>query len=305
MRRVTLKQLRIAAAAGRLGSFTAAGDAVGLTPSAVSMQMKTLAEEVGLPLFEFAEGRLLLTKAGEEVLAAAARIEAVLNDCDQAVAGLRDPRRGKVVVGVVSTAKYFAPQALGAFHKLYPLVELKLVIGNRTDIIAGLRQREIDLAIMGRPPEGMEVGLVKLADHPHVIIAAPDHPLRHRAGLEPSDLAAEIFLVREPGSGTRMLMEQIFAKAGVMPRLGMEISSNETIKQAVMAGLGVAFISGHTVAHELTDGRLVTLDVVGLPVVRQWYAVHLLDRQLLAAAQALQTLLQEHMASLFPVVPGP
>ena len=177
MRRVTLKQLRIAAAAGRLGSFTAAGDAVGLTPSAVSMQMKALAEEVGLPLFEFAEGRLLLTKAGEEVLAAAARIEAVLNDCDQAVAGLRDPGRGRVVVGVVSTAKYFAPQALGAFHKAYPRVELKLVIGNRNDIIEGLRQREIDLAIMGRPPEGMEVELVKLADHPHVIIAAPDHPL--------------------------------------------------------------------------------------------------------------------------------
>ena len=121
MRRVTLKQLRIAAAAGRLGSFTAAGDAVGLTPSAVSMQMKALAEEIGLPLFEFAEGRLLLTKAGEEVLTAAARIEAVPDDCDQAVAGLRDPERGRVVVGVVSTAKYFAPQALGAFDKAYPL----------------------------------------------------------------------------------------------------------------------------------------------------------------------------------------
>ncbi|HVE20552.1 MAG TPA: LysR family transcriptional regulator [Acidocella sp.] len=300
MRRVTLKQLRIAAAAGRLGSFTAAGDAVGLTPSAVSMQMKALAEEVGLPLFEFAEGRLLLTKAGEEVLAAAARIEAVLSDCDQAVAGLRDPRRGRVVVGVVSTAKYFAPQALGAFHKAYPLVELKLVIGNRTDIISGLRQREIDIAIMGRPPEGMEVELVKLADHPHVIIAAPDHPLRQRRRLEPADLGEEIFLVRERGSGTRMLMEQIFAKAGVTPRLGMEISSNETIKQAVMAGLGIAFISGHTVGPELADGRLVTLDVVGLPVVRQWYAVHLTDRTLLPAAQALQALLREHMAGLFP-----
>jgi DNA-binding transcriptional LysR family regulator len=300
MRRVTLKQMRIAAAAGRLGSFTAAGEAVGLTPSAVSMQMKTLAEEVGLPLFEFAEGRLLLTKAGEEVLAAAARIEAVLTDCDQAVAGLRDPGRGRVVVGVVSTAKYFAPQALGAFHKAYPLVELKLLIGNRNDIIDGLRRREIDLAIMGRPPEGMEVDLVKLADHPHVIIAAPDHPLRERRQLAPSDLAPEIFLVREPGSGTRMLMEQFFARAGVITRLGMEISSNETIKQAVMAGLGIAFISGHTVGHEIADGRLVTLDVVGLPVVRQWYAVHLLDRTLLPAAQALQALLREHMETLFP-----
>jgi LysR family transcriptional regulator, low CO2-responsive transcriptional regulator len=300
MRRVTLKQLRIAAAAGRLGSFTAAGEAVGLTPSAVSMQMKALAEEVGLPLFEFAEGRLLLTKAGEEVLAAAARIEAVLTDCDQAVAGLRDPGRGRVVVGVVSTAKYFAPQALGAFHKAYPLVELKLLIGNRNDIIDGLRRREIDLAIMGRPPEGMEVDLVKLADHPHVIIASPDHPLRQRRQLAPSDLAPEIFLVRELGSGTRMLMEQFFAKAGVIPRLGMEISSNETIKQAVMAGLGIAFISGHTVGHEIADGRLVTLDVVGLPVVRQWYAVHLLDRTLLPAAQALQALLREHMETLFP-----
>jgi DNA-binding transcriptional LysR family regulator len=140
----------------------------------------------------------------------------------------------------------------------------------------------------------------KLADHPHVIIAAPDHKLRHRRQLDPSDLREEIFLVRELGSGTRMLMEQIFAKAGVTPRLGMEISSNETIKQAVMAGLGVAFISGHTVGPELGDGRLVTLDVVGLPVVRQWYAVHLTDRMLLPAAQALQVLLREHMESLFP-----
>ena len=124
------------------------------------------------------------------------------------------------------------------------------MIGNRNDIIDGLRQREIDLAIMGRPPEGMEVELVKLADHPHVIIAAPDHPLRLSAaravGSGRGDFSGE-----GAGSGTRMLMEQIFAKAGVMPRLGMEISSNETIKQAVMAGLGISFISGHTVGHEM------------------------------------------------------
>ncbi|HEX3586969.1 MAG TPA: LysR substrate-binding domain-containing protein, partial [Candidatus Angelobacter sp.] len=138
----------------------------------------------------------------------------------------------------------------------------------------------------------------------HVIIAAPDHPLSGQKGLEPSDLGAEIFLVREPGSGTRMLMEQVFARAGVTPRLGMEISSNETIKQAVMAGLGISFISGHTVGHELGEGRLVTLDVAGLPVMRQWYAVHLLDRKLLPAAQALLGLLQEHMARLLPPAAG-
>ncbi len=149
------------------------------------------------------------------------------------------PDAGSIVVGVVSTAKYYAPMALGAFRRTHPDIELKLVVGNRSDIIAGLIGLTLDLAIMGRPPAELDADTMVIGDHPHIMIAPPDHPLAAERGLSPARLSGEAFLVREVGSGTRGLMSRLFEEAGVPhPRIAMEIGSNETVKQAVMAGSG-------------------------------------------------------------------
>ncbi len=154
---------------------------------------------------------------------------------------------------------------LAAFARAHPDVDMELIIGNREDTIAAFQNGRFDVAIMGRPPEGVRVESALIGDHPQVIIAPPDHPLAKRRSIPPREIAKQTILMREVGSGTRLLAEKFLAEQGIEPRIGMEIGSNETIKQAVMAGLGIAFISAHTIAAEIGDGRLAILDVVGLP----------------------------------------
>lgn len=291
IRDVSLKQLRLLSAAARGGSFAAAAEACHVTPPAVTMQMQQLEAAAGLPLFERNGRGLTLTAAGREVLAAAEKIEAVLADCTAGLAALKSLASGRVTVGVVSTAKYFAPQMLAAFARVHPTIEIELVIGNREDTIAAFKEWRFDIAVMGRPPEGVEVESAPIGNHPQVIIAPPDHPLAGRRAIPPRDIAGEKMLMREPGSGTRLLAERFLAKHGIEPRISMEISSNETIKQAVIAGLGIAFISAHTIAAEIADRRLIVLDVVGLPELRQWYVVRPAAKRLMPAARALRDFL--------------
>lgn len=287
MRHVTLKQLRVLAAVARTGSVTKAALALHVSPPAVTLQLQALQDEAGLPLVERSPSGMVLTLAGREVVEAASRIEAVLSDCNALLAALAGAERGTVSVGVISTAKYFAPRALATFARAHPGLELKLIVGNRAEIIEGLRGHTLDLAVTGRPPDELGVEAAVIGDHPHVIVASHDHPLATAHGISPGTLNAEVFLVREPGSGTRGLMERFFADAGIAPRIGMQIGSNETIKQAVLAGLGIAFLSAHTIELEVGTGRLVVLDVVGLPIVRTWYAVHLRERRLMPGTRAL------------------
>jgi LysR family transcriptional regulator for metE and metH len=193
---------------------------------------------------------------------------------------------GRVTIGAVSTAKYFAPFVIAAFSKLHPAIDLTMTIGNREEVMQALRDYELDIAVTGRPPADLDLEKRPIGPHPHIIVAPAGHALSGlRLGV--ADLMGETFLIREPGSGTRALMEDLFRRAGLVPTIGMEISSNETIKQAVMAGLGIAFLSAHTVASELGDGRLVRLDVEELPLMRQWFVVRRADKVLLPPAQAL------------------
>jgi LysR family transcriptional regulator for metE and metH len=247
--------------------------------------------------------RLEATQAGQEVANAAQRVELAISECADALSSLRGLKGGRVSIGVVSTAKYFAPHALGAFARAYPSVEIRLEVGNRSTIIAALEANTLDMALTGRPPEHLDVDRAPIGPHPHVIVARPSHPLAPRRRLAASVLAEETFLVREPGSGTRNLMERFFAESKVAPRIGMEMASNETIKQAVMAGLGIAFLSAHTVAAELADRRLALLDIAGLPVVRQWFIVRLARRRLLPAAQALRQFLIDEGEKFLPPMP--
>jgi len=196
------------------------------------------------------------------------------------------------------------PFAISGFSKLHPEIEVRLTIGNRKEIGAALRGYDLDFAIMGRPPVDIEMDVRLIGDHPHVIIAPTAHRLARKSKLALADLALETFLTREPGSGTRGLMEQLFESAGVRPTIGMEMSSNETIKQAVIAGLGIAFISAHTVATELDERRLAMLDVVGLPIIRQWFVVSRKDKVLLPPAQAMQRFLGDQGAQFLPRTQG-
>jgi LysR family transcriptional regulator for metE and metH len=300
MRNVTLKQLRALAAVMKTGSMTGAARDLNVTPPAITIQMQLLEQAIGMPLIERASDGPVATNAGQLVLMAAQRIEAALADCEQELGMLKGLKGGKVSVGIVSTAKYFAPRAVAVFQRQHPGVEVRLAVGNREEIIRQLQSFSIDLAIMGRPPETMDVERVVIGDHPHYIIAAPDHPLAGRKKLLAEHLSEETFLVREAGSGTRLLMQRFLAETGFTPKIGMELGSNETIKQAVIAGMGLSFISGHTVAAEISDGRLVTLPVEGLPLVRQWYAVRRADKRMLPAAETMWLFLGSEGKSFLP-----
>ena len=281
--------------------MTAAANKLNLTQPAVTLQLRNLQDLAGLPLIQRTNDGMILTGAGQEVLALHERIEAAISGCATSLDTIAGRTGGRVSIGAVSTAKYFVPFAIAAFSKLHPKIDISLSIGNRQEMRQALRGYELDFAIMGRPPPDVEVETHLIGDHPHIIVAARGHWLAKDFGLAAVDLAHETFLTREQGSGTRMLMEQLFADTELQPTIGMEMSSNETIKQAVIAGLGIAFISAHTVATELEDGRLVTLDVAGLPVVRQWFVVRRQDKVLLPPAQAMLDFLSAEGSRFLPM----
>lgn len=304
VRELTLRQLRALAAVHRDRSVTAAAKKLNLTQPAVTLQIRNLQTLAGLPLIQRSSDGMLLTNAGREVLALTERIEAAIADCETSLEMMAGKTAGRISISAVSTSKYFVPFMISGFSKLYPNIDVTLSIGNRQEIGNALRGYDLDFAIMGRPPADLDVDVRLIGDHPHVIIAPTGHRLARKSGLKLSDLAGETFLMREPGSGTRGLMEQLFENARVRPKIGMAMSSNETIKQAVIAGLGIAFISAHTVATELDERRLVALDVAGLPVVRQWFALSRKDKVLLPPARAMLDFLGERGAQFLPKTHG-
>jgi DNA-binding transcriptional LysR family regulator len=195
---------------------------------------------------------------------------------------------------MVSTAKYFVPRLLAQFRQEHPAIEVKLAVGgNREQLVALLRANEVDLAIMGRPPRELATRAEPFAVHPHSIVTAPDHPLT-RIGHAPASLLNNYeFIIREPGSGTRAAMEKFFADYRLQPRVAMEMTSNETIKQAVMAGMGVSFLSLHTLGLERRAGLLAVPDIEGLPVLKRWYVVNTLSKTLSPAAEAFRYFILE------------
>lgn len=303
MRNVTLKQLRSVAAILKSGRIVSAAKELNLTTPAITSQLKLLETEVGATLFDRTQSGMRPTAAGWEVFRTASRISDLLRECEEKIDDLKGLRSGAITVGVVSTGKYFAPRLIAAFMKSHPHVEIKMSVGNRDAVVDVVSEYSVDLAIMGRPPRDFEVEAEPFGPHPLVVIAAPDHPLASRARVPKRALIGERFLIREEGSGTRSAFDSFFAGLAVEGlRPGMEIGSNETIKQAVMAGLGIALISGHAVAAEIEQGRLVTLDVPGLPIMRQWYVVRRNDRTLSTAAGAFYAFLREEGVNFLPSV---
>ncbi len=286
MRHATIRQMQVFDAVARHLSFSRAAEELHLSQPAVSLQIKQLEALAGLALFEQVGRRLHLTAAGEVLIRHARTILGAVADSEEAVMALRGRRAGGLRIGVVSTAKYFAPSLLSVFLSGYPGVELGLSVANREQVVSRLKANEVDLAIMGRPPTDFPVSAVAFAKHPMVMIANPSHPLTRRRDLTIRSLSGETFLLREQGSGTRVLTEGLLAEHNVVAARSIEMGSNETIKQAVMAGMGISLLSRHTIGLEVSAGLLAILDIEGMPVMREWYIVHREGKQLLPVAGA-------------------
>ncbi|MCS6854553.1 MAG: LysR family transcriptional regulator [Elioraea sp.] len=293
-----LRQLQIIEAIARLGSVTRAAEELGLTQPAVSMQLKQIEQRIGMPLLR-RRGRLYEpTEAGEEIVRSARQVAQTLADLDDALHRLRGLERGHLRLGVVSTANYFLPSYLVAFRRRHPGITVTLHVANRDQVVQALEDNLVEIAIIGRPPDSTELFASRFMDNPLVVIAPPDHPLacEAAAGREPISLdclARQPFVMREPGSGTRAAFERVLAASGVRVQQACVLASNEAVKQAVQAGLGLAVISAQTVETELQLGRLVTLNVQGFPILRQWFVVHRAQRQLSPGARAFRDLLRE------------
>ncbi|MCQ0986516.1 LysR family transcriptional regulator [Jiella marina] len=301
MRTLTLRQLRSIQAISRLGTIAAAAREVGLTAPAVTLQVKQLEDDVGLALFDRTSEGMRLTVAGTAVLDAANAVETTLKALSDEIDAIKGVRSGTIKLGVVSTAKYFAPRLIAAFLDEYPDIEIKLRVGNRQDIISELRDYKLDIALMGRPPTGFPIDATFFGDHPLVMIADPNHPLARMRDIPRHRLLEETIIIREQGSGTRLALESFMAEHLVeLESQAVEMGSNETIKQAVMAGLGIAFISAHTIAFEVETGRLAILDVTDMPIRRKWYAVCRKERMPAPAERAFKSFLVEKGASHLP-----
>lgn len=279
---ITLKQLRALAAIVKAGTLTAAAETLNVTTPAVSTQLRALEANFGVEMLRRGpDGKTALTQNGAAVLACIRQIENSLTACYDNINALKTGKIGHLTLGVVSTAKYFAPRIVVAAQKGLPDVEISLFIGNRAAIIAALTDKKIDLAIMGRPPRNPPVEAEILGENPHILVVAAGHPLAGKRDILPDDLLNQTFLSREQGSGTRILMQRFLDRVGEGREYKtMVLESNETIKQAAMVGLGVAFISGQAVSAELEAGRLVKIEFPGLPIVRHWFLIRRAGREL-------------------------
>ncbi len=300
---LTLKQLRALAAVARRGSIVAAAQELNLTAPAVHSQIKALEGVLAVPVLQRSSDTAgsQLTEYGQVLLEAAARIEVILSQAAGQVDALSRGHAGKVTLAVVSTAKYFAPKLVKRLKGLFPEIEVVLRVGNRGEVIRDLETQAADLAVMGRPPRWPPLDMSVIGPHPHGLVVAPDHPLADRAEVAAGDLWAETFLAREPGSGTRILMTRYLDRIGDGQVFEtVEMGSNETIKQAVIAGLGIAFLSLHTVMDELHGGRLKLLPAPGLPIQRHWYLVWPTAQAMRPATERVQRAILDLKGNFLP-----
>ena len=300
---VTFRQLRVFAEVARTSSIQRAAEALHLTAPAVSMQVKEVETQVGLPLFDRGGRRLSLNTAGEYFLVYARRLLGTLKEAEDAMARFTRMESGVLTVGMVSSAKYFLPPLMARFHAEHPAVEVRLRLGNREQLAALMAANEVDLAIMGRPPKSFANRAEPFALHPHSLITAPDHPFAQAEHVPAAMLAREPFIVREAGSGTRAALMEYLERWQLEPMFVMEMDSTEAIKQAVMAGLGVSLVSLHTIGLEWRHGLLAAPPVEGLPLMRRWHVVNTAGKLLSPAAEALRYFMLEHgeahLASMF------
>jgi DNA-binding transcriptional LysR family regulator len=298
VRPYTLKQIQTFLEVARQRSVSKAAERLFVTQPAVSMQLRQLEEAFGLALIEPAGRNIQLTHAGEAFWEHAQAAMSQFKDLEALMADHVGLKNGRIDLAVVSTAKYFIPMLLVRFGKLYQGIDIQLRIDNRENILGLLARNEVDLVVMGRSPSHLDCIATPFATNPLSIVAAPDHVLIRGKLLPFSALAEQKFVVREEGSGTRAAMERLFAEHHTPLNVVMEMPSNETIKQAVMAGMGLSFLSLRTVRHELASGHLALVDIEGLPSMGHWYITHMTSKKLSPAAQAFKAFLIEQGGAL-------
>ncbi len=301
LRRVSLRQLQIFEAIARLNGFTRAAEELFLSQPTVSMQIKKLEQGVGLPLFEQIGKQTYLTDAGRVVHEHTRHVLDALSNLEMEIADLQGLKTGMLRLAVVTTAKYFAPRALGQFCERYPGVEVALKVTNRERLLERLGQNIDDLYIIGHPPELDDVIFEPYLANPLVVLAARKHPLVGQSNIDPAQLAQYPFIMRESGSGTRMAIETFFAQRGIKLKIRMELGSNEAIKQAIDAGLGISVLSRHTLAPEGEHGRLAILDVKGFPIPWQWFVGHNKGKRLSVIAKTFLSFLKSKRDSIMQV----
>jgi len=295
---ITIRQLRVFEAVKVHLSYSRAAETLHLSQPAVSMQIGQLEEIVGIPLFEQLGKKIYLTEAGREFGKYCRNILDQLSEAEGVMEELKGMERGKLAISVATTASHFATQLLAEFCKRYPGVSVSLDVTNRETLLNHLVQNAMDLVIMGQPPEGLDLDATSFMENPLVVIAGPGHPLAHENNIPLKRLQQEIFLVREQGSGTRMAMERFFSEKKIKLTTGSEMGTNEAIKQAVQADMGLGILSLHTVALELEAKRLVVLDVQAFPIMRDWYVVHRKGKRLTAIAQMFKRFLLDEGAHI-------
>lgn len=298
MLHITLRQLKVFESVARHLSFSRAAEELFLTQPAVSLQIKQLEEAVALPLFEQMGKRIYLTEAGQELYHYSRSIAQLLADMELALDELKGLDRGKLNISVVSTANYFTPHLLAKFCQRYHGVTVSLNVSNREAVLKQLADNLTDLAIMGQPPDGLDIVSESFMENPLVIIAPPGHPLCGQRQIPVKQLEQEVFLVREVGSGTRSAMERFFSEQEINVARGMEADTTEAIKQAVQAGMGLGIMSLHTIELELAAHRLEVLDVQGFPIMRHWYVVHRKNKRFSQVVKTFKDFLLKEASSL-------
>ena len=293
MRPYTFKQIQTFLEVARQRSVSKAAERLFVTQPAVSMQIRQLEEAFGLPLIEPTGRNIRLTQAGEVFQTHAIAAMGQFKDLEATMAEHVGLKRGRIDLAVVSTAKYFIPMLLVRFGQQFPGIDIQLKIDNRENILGLLARNEADLVVMGRAPANLDCEATPFATNPQAFVAAPGHALVRRKHLPFSALADYSFVVREEGSGTRAAMERLFSEHQTLMNVVMVMPSNESIKQAVMAGMGLSFLSLRTVRHELASGHLALLDIQGIPLMGNWYITHLSQKKLSPAATSFKAFLTE------------
>lgn len=291
MLHLTLRQLQVFEKVASRLSYSRAAEELYMSQPAVSMQIKQLEENIGLPLFEQMGKKIFLTEAGRELFHYSRNIALQLAEMEAVFDDIKGLEHGKLALSVVNTANYFTPQLLATFCQRHPNINVILHVANRDAVLKQLADNSTDLAIMGQPPDGLDLSAKSFMDNQLVVIAAPTHPLAKLKHIKFAQLAQETFLSREHGSGTRSAMERVFAQHQIQPHISMEMETNEAIKQAVQAGMGLGVLSLHSIELELETKRLVMLNVEHFPLLRHWFIVHRRNKRLSSAALAFKEFL--------------
>ena len=284
-RRITFRQLETFAEVARQQSFTRAAEALHLTQPAVSIQIRQIAETIGLPLFEQNGREIALTAAGEELLTTVHDLDDAWNRFESAIDDLKGFKRGKLRVGLVTTAKHFLPRMLGDFYRRYPDIDIQLEIANRQGIVERLLGNQDDLYVMSYPPTNLDIVSQPFLDNEYVVLAPEAHWAVGKA-LTLQELATEPFLLREQGSGSRHVIDQHMRDTGIQLKVRLSLASNEAIRELVASGMGLTVLSRQALGDRPGHDGLAILDVAGFPLKRQWNVVHLRGKVLSLPAMA-------------------